>query len=107
MNNSRKTINATVSLLAGDSQVINNDEEKPKTVQQLFLLSIWNNVFSDTLLIKKDIEQLALGLTIFEIWRSRKVAPKSQRGIFLACVCKLLVSHEIMGKFSKVNVNIV
>lgn len=67
MNNSRKTINAIVSLLAGDSQVINNDEEKPQTVQQLFLLSIWNNVFSDILLIKKDIEQLALGLTIFEI----------------------------------------
>lgn len=67
MNNSKKTINAIVSLLAGDSQVINNDEEKPQTVQQLFLLSIWDNVFSDILLIKKDIEQLALGLTIFEI----------------------------------------
>jgi len=67
MNNCRKDINAIVSLLAGDSQVINNDEEKGKIVQQLFLLSIWGNIFSDTLLIKKDIEQLALGLTAFEI----------------------------------------
>lgn len=46
-------------------------------VQQLFLFSVWNNIFLDTLKIKEDIEQLVPGLSIFEIIRSTNVPPKS------------------------------
>lgn len=87
MNITRKTVNAIEPLLAEDSPVINNNEEIPQAVQQLFLFSIWNSAFSDTLLIKKDIEQFSLGLAQFLSWKVHKNGlQESMQDIFSLCM---------------------
>lgn len=53
-------------------------------VQQLFLFSVWNNIFLDILKIKEDIEQLVPGLSIFEIIRSTDASPKSYGRVSVA-----------------------